>query len=110
MINPFFKEIEEYDLTARDHHPEHTSVVRWNNYLSVMYTKSGNIEFSGVLYYQPRLNAFNDYRVLNENFLRIILTKRLSLTVTVTLHYDSEPPDEIEKLDTRSRLGFGFKF
>jgi hypothetical protein len=103
-----FKEYESYNLPSTAIHPKETHTIRWNNYLSFRYAKSEIFELSGVLYYQPSISAFNDHRILNENFLRINFTRRFSLTLSINFRFDSKPPDEIETLDTRVRIGLGY--
>jgi hypothetical protein len=105
-----FKENESYDLPANAVHSKTANVYRWSNYLSCRYLKLGLLEISGVLYYQPQFDAFDDYRILNENHLRLELSRWFSITMSINIRYDSLPPDEIDTLDTRTRIGFGFKF
>jgi hypothetical protein len=110
MGTSLFQEFESYDLPSDVSHSKHLAVMRWSNYFSFRYFKTGLIELSGVLYYQPQIDAFKDYRMLNENYIRLELAKWFSLTISINIRFDSLPPDGIDNLDTRTKIGFGFKF
>jgi hypothetical protein len=105
-----FKEYDLFDLPPDAAHPQKMDIFRWSNYLSVSYNINETLELSCVLYYQPKLDVLRDYHILNENFLRILFSKWISLTIGTNLRFDSDPPDEINTLDARTKIGFGFRF
>jgi hypothetical protein len=105
-----FKEYSSFDLPPEALHPQSMNVIRWSNYLSLRYSRNELIELSCVLYYQPRIDAIKDYHILNENQVRILFSKWFSLTISTNIRYDSVPPNEIDTLDTRTKIGFGFRF
>mgnify|MGYP000888624247 CR=1 FL=1 len=53
------------------------------------------------LYWQPRLDAFGDVRVLEECEAQVRISELLSLGVTVSVLYDSAPPTAVQTTDLR---------
>lgn len=50
-----------------------------------------NIEFGEEIFYFPKLNNFDDYRIQGETFLRFILTKHLAFKLKAADQYRSVP-------------------
>ncbi len=103
-------EHEKYDLPETAVHPVKTSVFRISNYLSYRLKLNGNASVASVVYYQPKANGFNDFRVLSENSLYVKISKKFGLSVEFNLRYDSLPPDGKKSLDTKTKLGFTVGF
>lgn len=103
---------EHENLDAREvtRHPATTSVLRWSNYANVRIRLSKNTSFINTVYVQPRLDAFNDIRVLDEAALAVALTEHLTITTMFSLDYDSRPPDAVESLDITLRNGLTVTF
>ncbi len=106
----YMYENEKLDLEKTASHPAHTSVHRWTNYLTYQLKAREGVYISSVIYYQPQFDDFNDYRVLNESSLLVSLGSHFSLSVAFILRYDSKPPDTINELDTKSRIGFVVRY
>ena len=91
-------------------HPEVVHVARWSNYLNVRLDLSETVTFNHTVYVQPRLDDFDDVRVLNEAALALDITEHVTFRTTFNLRYDSRPPDEIEALDVAVRNGLAVAF
>jgi putative salt-induced outer membrane protein YdiY len=91
-------------------HPVEQSVMRWSNYLNVRLNLTQQTSFIATIYVQPRLDAFGDIRVLHDATLAIAITEHLTLSTTLNLYYDSEPPDNIEDFDLELRNGIQVRF
>ncbi|MEE9349933.1 MAG: DUF481 domain-containing protein [Flavobacteriaceae bacterium] len=102
-------EHESLKLNDISTHASLTNYHRWNNYLSYSNDFSKNARLSIVVYAQPRFSDFNDLKILSENHLGVVLTKKFSLSINFALMYDSKPPDGIKNLDTNTKVGFTVK-
>ena len=59
---------------------------------------------------QPDLQAFGDYRTLENLRISTSITSTLALTISFDMRYDSRPPDGIEGLDTSLRTGITYTY
>lgn len=103
----------EHENLQRDRvevHPAVLTSVRWTNYLNLRLQLSESVAFNTTAYIQPRLDRFEDVRVLHDATLAIQLTERLSLTTSFNLRYDSRPPDDIASTDASLRQGLQVSF
>jgi len=98
-------EYEKLDLPKNSKHLHKTYNNRWNNYLSYSNLVSPNSRISLAVYFQPRFDQFNDFRILSENFISVNISSKLSLSLSFRFRYDSKPPDKIRKFDTISSMG-----
>lgn len=103
-------EHEKYDLPINSSHESNITTSRWSNYLSLFIKINEVLNFGGVVYFQPMFSDFNDYRILNENRLNIILTEMFSFSVNFKIRHDSIPPEDIKKTDTKMNFGLRFRF
>jgi len=87
-----------------------TNVSRWSNYLSFLLTINDKVNFSYVIYYQPRFDMFKDFRILSEGNLSVGISKRFALTIGFHLLYDRYPPKTIKNTDTNTKIGLDFMF
>ena len=62
------------------------------------------------LYVEPRVDRWRDLLVLDYHTLEAHANKVISMTVDLQLRYDSEPPGELARLDTRITWGLRFRF
>lgn len=83
---------------------------RANFYLLSKYKVNKTIGLSNVLYYQPRLNKFSDYRALLETKLDFKINQELSFRLSFDITHDSEPSQTIEKTDISYMTGLIYKF
>jgi hypothetical protein len=103
-------EHERYDLDSAAQHPTRATVHRWSNYLVARREFGADASVSWIAYVQPRLDAFEDLRVLVDASVGVGITARLAMTTTFHLRYDSEPPDDIEALDMTLAAGVQIVF
>lgn len=103
-------EHEKYDLPAGALHPGEETVGRWSNYLTGRLALGGHADIALTGYIQPRLDAMDDLRVLNESVLSVVAVGELSVTVTFRLRYDSDPPDGVDEMDTTLKTGISLTF
>ncbi len=103
-------ENERLDLPATAVHPNRTKVIRLSTYVTFRINIKKGVNLASVVYYQPKINDFGDARVLSENSLLVDISTHLGLSVELNIRYDRKPPDNIHDLDTKTKLGFSFKF
>lgn len=68
------------------------------------------IKINNVIYYQPAIDDFSDFRVLNDFNLSIKVTNHLSVINALTLRYSSKPPGGLKNLDASMKFGGSLKF
>jgi hypothetical protein len=61
-----------------------------------------------VVYYQPNVEGFGDYRLSGEFGLKVQLVTSLQLDVTLTWRHDSRVPEGLEEDDLGLRTGFTY--
>ena len=105
-----FYEYEQYDLPPGASHPLKTKVMRLNSYLTFDLDVKKDIALIAVLYAQPAINDFSDFRIISDNALSVNLWRGLELLIKVTLRYDNGPPDGIKDFDLVTNLGLGIAF
>ena len=103
-------EREELDIAPADRHDETSNAVRWSNYLTTNVAFDDRIGWSSTTYVQPDFGDFADVRILCDTNLNVDLNRRLSLVVSFRLRYDSDPPETIEKTDTRLGTGLALRY
>ena len=67
------------------------------------------IKLNNVLYYQPRINNFADFRILNDFILGISLNKYFTFITSFTARYDNQPPGILKKFDSETTIGLNLK-
>lgn len=98
-------ETERLDPEKVEIHPDHVSTFRWSNYASIIGRISDVVVLSSTSYVQPRLDDFGDIRLINDSSVEVEINQNLSLITTLSLRYDSRPPDAIESTDLSVRNG-----
>ena len=53
---------------------------------------------------------FADLRILNISSLNIIVSKRFSIGIDLTMRYNSRPPGAVETLDTKSSTSLAYRW
>lgn len=85
------------------------SNVRWSNYLSwFIHTKSG-FNFTGITYFQPRLDLIEDFRFSGQYSLSQAINKRLDIRFEFNLFYDAAPPSNVRATVFSTTAGFRVK-
>lgn len=95
---------ENSPLDSTIYHRDH----RMSTYISAGFRVKDYLTINNILYYQPNLAAFDDFRVLLETRISVRLTKKLSLNTSFNLIYDSAPPETVPT--SRYNLSNGFSF
>ena len=86
-----------------------TKFIRITAVNSLKYRLSKTVVINNILYYQPRVIDFKDYRLLNDFSLAVSLTEYFEMVTTFTMRYDSQPPSSSKSLDTSVSFGFNLK-
>jgi hypothetical protein len=84
---------------------------RLSSYLSFevfFLNKSG--KFSSVTYYQPRMDKFSDYRMVNQSEISYKLTKNIAALSKVEYYYDAKPPEGIQTNNFNTLFGIKLIF
>lgn len=106
-------EYEKLDLEQTDPpdpHPAVTKSHRWTSYLSLHFQVSTWVDITNITYAQPRFDRMDDIRVLEDLSLTLTIYKNLKLVLSFLLDYDSDPPQAVEKLDTKLITKLRFEF
>lgn len=83
---------------------------RWSSYLSVYLRFSETVTLANTVYYQPRFDNFQDYRVLNAWTFGAKLSKRFVTGVQLMVRYDSDPPMSVKAADWELLNTLGWSF
>ena len=83
---------------------------RANFYLLSKYKINPTLNFSNVLYYQPRISRPSDYRALLETKFDFKINKELSFRLSLDIEHDSEPSQSIKKTDISYMTGLQYNF
>ena len=68
---------------------------RMSSYLSLSANIKDNISISNTTYYQPVLKKFSDVRLSSQTNLNFIISKRFSLTTSISITNDTRVPEEV---------------
>lgn len=60
------------------------------------------VQVLATVYYQPRIDMFEDYRVLADLGIEIKLSEFLRIVESLSVMYDSEPPEDVRNTDLKS--------
>lgn len=75
---------------------------RWTSYLTMRLAVLENqLLFQNTVYYQPRFDAFEDFRFLEELEVMSRVGEAFLLGVTLDVLYDSAPPTSVSNTDLR---------
>lgn len=75
---------------------------RWTNYLALSLAPAGDaLTVRNIVYFQPRFDAFDDFRLLDELELMANVGETFSLGTSLTLFHDSAPPTAVQRTDLR---------
>jgi hypothetical protein len=95
-------EYEQLDIPATDPHPHTTRNHRSTSYLLTWVSLSRWLKLVVTTYVQPRFDDAGDFRFLEDLTLAFDLRKdRLKLHVNFLCTYDSDPPSQVQRVDTR---------
>ena len=83
---------------------------RISSYFSFTLLPQDDVSFISTTYLQPKIDDFNDYRILNENSLSLGITNKLSFSVQFSLAYDRKPPIDVPGLTYVLLNGLEYSF
>ncbi len=83
---------------------------RSSSYISFTITPNKMLEIISTTFFQPLLNNWNDYRILNQASLRVKAGKKLSLRINWNYLNDSYPVAGIPSVSYTLSTGFNYDF
>lgn len=84
--------------------PDET-LVRLSQYLAARFQISEWTRVSNIVYFQPAVGEWDDFRVLNDFTLDVELTPGVTVRTAAHLRFDSEPPRDVADTDFEIRNG-----
>ncbi|MDX8410166.1 MAG: DUF481 domain-containing protein [Mariprofundales bacterium] len=103
----FFHESEQLRPSSSSTDPLNQQRWRGNLYLA-LHHQTRYAKLANTLYYQPNLRRSGDYRLLNEGSIKLPLSKKLSLKLSLELRQDSRPPQTVKRTDIRYSTAFSY--
>ena len=100
------RESEKYDLKKYTQ----ALLTRQTNYLSTLYQINDNSGLNNILYFQPTLGDYNDFRLLLENEMFFKINDVLAVVVSINYRYDNKPHENSKKTYLVFNNGFEFEF
>lgn len=87
-----------------------TRLFRLDIYLALSWQINQYFKISSISYYQPDLENFADYRISSETIFTFKVTDKLEFNTGFEANYDSDPPENIQKLFYywRNKLSYSF--
>jgi len=102
----YMLEKEKFDISDEQYYTSH----RWSNYIAYKLNISENSLLALVIYFQPKIDEWKDFRILNENNLIVDISKSFSLSVGFNLRYDNDLIPDIKNFDTKTKIGLVYQF
>jgi len=99
----YMYEVEHIDVAPESDDASWNRAHRWSSYLTVRWQISDSAFLVNSAYVQPRIDDFNDTRLLDEMEVQSAITKRLALSMSMSLRYDGRPPDGVKSTDLEIR-------
>lgn len=101
----YMLEHERLDLPPTAIHPRRTTHHRWSSYVALRAGTGAPLAAGLTAYVQPRLGDWGDTRVLADGTVAARAGGSASLALTISLRYDSRPPDDTRSLDATLKSG-----
>jgi len=86
------------------------NIWRFNTYLNYVHRLNEQVRVLSTTYYQPAMDDFSDFRLLEEAALSVKMNDKLSLKVSLDITHDSKPPQAVKKTDTTFSTGIEYSF
>ncbi len=88
--------MQEFEKTSDDTNT--MSYQRLSSYLSLsIKNKANTLEFASVVYYQPNINLWKDYRLSSQISLAFNITSKVQFVNCINYGYDSYAPSNVSK-------------
>ena len=84
--------------------------IRVSSYLSYSIDLTKDAQLSALVYYQPKVDDFNDYINTNKVTLELKVYKELYLNFGISYDIDSKPPVGVKSNDFTQNTSFIYKF
>mgnify|MGYP001054515846 CR=1 FL=1 len=84
--------------------------IRNSSYLSFTLKPTATLEIISTTFYQPRLNKWGDFRILNQESANLAITQKLSATINWNYLYDHFPVAGVPKSNYTLSTGFRYAF
>jgi putative salt-induced outer membrane protein YdiY len=84
--------------------------MRNSSYVSAAFKIEPHLQYTLILYYQPKIGEISDTRVSIESQLRLRATRRFAFDIRMNLQHDSRPAPGIPTLNYRWENAFTFVF
>lgn len=97
----------EYEVITT---PEYSSLIRNSNFISLNWSINSAWDFKTILYYQPYVSDFSDFRVSNETSISHRFNKHFSIIGSLSFLYDSRPPIEVPLNVLNTSISLRYKF
>ena len=87
-----------------------TRLWRLDAYKAFRWQINTNFKVSIISYYQPVFNNFADYRISSQTIFTFKITDKLKFNTGFEASYDSQPPEDIQKLfyNWKNKLSYTF--
>lgn len=99
----------EYERELVDPPVAHHNV-RNSSYLAFTLKPTGNLEIISTTFYQPRLDRWSDFRILNQESVNLAITQKLSATINWNYLYDQFPVPGVPQSNYTFSTGFRYAF
>ena len=87
--------MQEFERTLED---KTRSYQRISNYLSLTLKNTQNtIELNSIMYYQPNVTYWKDYRLSSQTSLAVNITSKLQFTTNLNYGFDAYAPINVSK-------------
>lgn len=85
-------------------------VVRNSSYLSFTFTPNDIVKLVSTTFYQPKIDEFSDFRILNQESIEFSISKKLSATMNWSYLYDARPVAGIPNSNYTFSTGIKYEF
>ncbi|HRN57801.1 MAG TPA: DUF481 domain-containing protein [Agriterribacter sp.] len=99
----------EYERELVDPPVAHHNI-RNSSYLSFTLKPAATLELISTTFYQPRLDQWSDFRILNQESANLFITQKLSATVNWSYVYDQFPVEGIPRSNYTFSTGLKYAF
>lgn len=99
----------EYEKEITDP-PIYNNTFRNSSYLSFNIKPNKIISINSTTFYQPRLDYFSDFRILNQTTVSLAVSKKLEVTINWNYLYDEFPVEGVPQINANYSTGFKYVF
>jgi hypothetical protein len=101
----YFFEYNSYDRSTSSYiytdSGQKSNYHRWSTYLNIGFDFNDTVGLFSTIYFQPSFADFLNYRILNENQLKVNINKTFAIILKLNIYHDSIPPDQVSKTHLR---------